>query len=74
MYKKTTKKELRQDEEKVANEWCIDKQIISRASGSPDPLLVFDHFAQLVFAESVSRVSRGGRSNRLVKDEKHIYE
>ena len=74
MYKKTTKKEVRKDAEKVAKEWYIDKQIILRASGSLDSVPVFDHFAQLVFTESASRVKRGERSDRLVKDEKHIYE
>ena len=74
MYKKTIKKEVRKDAEKVAKEWYIDKQIILRASGSLDSVPVFDHFAQLVFTESASRIKRGERSDRLVKDEKHIYE
>ena len=74
MYKKTTKKEVRKDAEKVAKEWYVDKQIILRASGSLDSVPVFDHFAQLVFTESASRIKRGERSDRLVKDEKHIYE
>jgi hypothetical protein len=74
MYKETTKKEVRKDAEKVAKEWCTDKQVILRASGSLDSVPVFDHFAQLVFTESASRVRRWGRSDRLVKDEKHIYE
>ena len=62
MYKKTTKKEVRKDAEKVAKEWYIDKQIILRASGSLDSVPVFDHFAQLVFTESASRIKRGERS------------
>ena len=69
-----TKKEVRKDAEKVAKEWYVDKQIILRASGSLDSVPVFDHFAQLVFTESASRIKRGERSDRLVKDEKHIYE
>lgn len=63
MYKKTTKKEVRKDAEKVAKEWYIDKQIILRASGSLDSVPVFDHFAQLVFTESASRIKRGERSD-----------
>jgi integrase len=74
MYKKTTKQEIRKDAERVAKEWYVDKQITLRSSGSLESAPVFDHFVKLVFAESESRIKRGERSDRLIKDEKHIYE
>jgi integrase len=74
MYKKTTKKEVRRDAERIAKEWYVDKQIAIRSSGTLNPAPIFDHFAKLVFEESESRIKRGERSERLIKDEKHIYE
>lgn len=52
----------------------VDKQIILRASGSLESAPLFDYFASLVFDESESRIKRGERSERLIKDERHIYE
>jgi len=74
MYKKTTKKEVRKDAERVAKQWYVEKQILLQSAGTLEATPIFDHFAQLVFAESESRIKRGERSHRLVSDEKHIYE
>ena len=70
MYKKTTKKETRREAEAVAKEWYVDKQIILRASGSLESVPLFDYFTSLVFDESESRIKRGERSERLIKDER----